>query len=99
MPTLRSWSYCLTKSSAEVVEVIHTNGVWGNPESVGHIDFYINDGMNQPGCHANPMSPCHHQRAPNVFAEALNNPISYIGRLCIGDFGPSIFWPFYEIVR
>ncbi|CAG2119107.1 unnamed protein product, partial [Medioppia subpectinata] len=48
----------LTKSDALFVDVIHTETVrrgafqWGTgmAKSIGHIDFYPNGGLDQPGC-------------------------------------------------
>lgn len=41
----------LDKSDAEFVDVIHTNALRrGKLETCGHVDFYVNGGLNQPGC-------------------------------------------------
>ncbi|KAL3869627.1 hypothetical protein ACJMK2_042292 [Sinanodonta woodiana] len=41
----------LDASDAEFVDVIHTNGRgFGMKSSLGHVDFYVNGGLNQPGC-------------------------------------------------
>lgn len=41
----------LDASDAEFVDVIHTNAlVQGKIERCGHVDFYMNGGILQPGC-------------------------------------------------
>lgn len=49
----------LNPSSADLVDVIHTDGGWflwyhwyglGMLKAIGHIDFYPNGGTYQPGC-------------------------------------------------
>lgn len=42
----------LDSSDAEFVDVIHTDaGIFGYPTSIGHVDFYPNNGISpQPGC-------------------------------------------------
>lgn len=41
----------LSKSDAELVVAVHTNGNFkGFLEPIGHIDFYPNGGVIQPGC-------------------------------------------------
>lgn len=41
----------LDRSDAAYVDVIHTNAmVQGKLEQCGHSDFYMNGGINQPGC-------------------------------------------------
>ena len=43
----------LDASDAEFVDVYHTNAfLQGISESVGHVDFYMNGGIIQPGCWA-----------------------------------------------
>nr|CAD7415680.1 unnamed protein product [Timema poppensis] len=46
-----SAGFRLTRDDAHVVQVIHTNaGALGEEAQVGHVDFCVNGGMNQPGC-------------------------------------------------
>jgi pancreatic lipase-related protein 2 len=43
----------LDKTDAEFVDVLHTNAfVQGTVEESGHVDFYLNGGVIQPGCWA-----------------------------------------------
>ena len=45
----------LDSSDAEFVDVIHTNAfVQGKIETSGDVDFYVNGGINQPGCWEEP---------------------------------------------
>lgn len=61
----------LDSSDAELVVVLHTNSaVFGMIAPCGHIDFYFNGGVNQPGCNLNAL--CSHGRATEYFVEALN---------------------------
>ena len=49
--SLSSPSERLDKSDAQYVEVIHTSaGSLGFLDPIGHADFFVNGGMNQPGC-------------------------------------------------
>lgn len=42
----------LDKSDAKFVDVIHTNiGLKGKMSPLGHVDFYANNAIIQPGCH------------------------------------------------
>lgn len=41
------------QSDAEFVEIVHSNALGkGKLEALGHIDFFPNGGMSQPGCKA-----------------------------------------------
>lgn len=43
----------LDSGDAELVDVIHTNAfIQGTIEPSGHVDFYMNGGVVQPGCWA-----------------------------------------------
>jgi len=54
--TLNDTDTRLDITDAEFVDIIHTNGgraIDGNvafDEPLGHIDFYVNGGVKQPGC-------------------------------------------------
>ncbi|KNC24335.1 hypothetical protein FF38_04620 [Lucilia cuprina] len=67
---------------AEYVEVLHTSvGSYGYDHPLGHVDFYINYGYNQPGCFFN---ECSHFRAFQVFAQTLRNEL-LMGSECLGE--------------
>lgn len=40
---------------ADFVDVIHTSGLLGAGRRMGHVDFYLNGGTEQPGCIPDPM--------------------------------------------
>ncbi|XP_075978903.1 pancreatic lipase-related protein 2-like [Anticarsia gemmatalis] len=78
----------LDPSDADFVEVIHTNAVgFGYSDPSGHVDFYPNGGVRQPGCHYNlsvlqnmaipyyllAQAICSHGRSYVLFTETLNN--------------------------
>lgn len=49
--TSRSEQHRLDPSDATFVDVVHTNAlVQGIIERSGHIDFFMNGGLTQPGC-------------------------------------------------
>jgi pancreatic lipase-related protein 2 len=76
----------LDEGDAEFVDVFHTNAfVQGKVEASGHIDFYMNGGINQPGCweNRNPFG-CNHHRAAVYFAESINSKIGFWGWRCSG---------------
>jgi len=76
----------LDASDAEFVDVLHTNAfIQGKIEPSGHIDFYMNGGVNQPGCweHGNPFG-CNHHRAAEYFAESINSKVGFWGWPCSG---------------
>ena len=57
----KDWSVGLNPSCADYVDVIHTHGTadiilgLGTLKPLGHVDFYPNDGRDQPGCILDPM--------------------------------------------
>ncbi|KAJ8669677.1 hypothetical protein QAD02_000936 [Eretmocerus hayati] len=76
----------LDSSDANFVDVMHTNAfIQGKIEPSGHIDFYMNGGVNQPGCwqKKNPFG-CAHHRAAAYFAESINSDIGFWGWPCPG---------------
>ncbi|CAG9796748.1 unnamed protein product [Diatraea saccharalis] len=69
----------LDSSNAQYVEAIHTNGgVMGILSPVGHVDFYPNGGVIQPGCFSN---NCFHDRSYQFFAASINTG-HLVGRKC-----------------
>lgn len=57
----REWTVGLNPSSADLVDVIHTNGKaitgthMGTMKILGHVDFYPNGGGRQPSCVLDPI--------------------------------------------
>ncbi|XP_041483674.1 inactive pancreatic lipase-related protein 1-like [Lytechinus variegatus] len=67
-------------TDAEYVDIIHTNahsgldgGYIGLPFQLGHQDFFVNNGINQPGCneHGEDEEVCNHGRALDYFIESV----------------------------
>ncbi|XP_017892268.1 lipase member H-A-like [Ceratina calcarata] len=76
----------LDAGDAEFVDVLHTNAfIQGKVEMSGHIDFYMNGGINQPGCWERwaPFA-CDHHRAVMYFAESINSDVGFWGWQCGG---------------
>lgn len=75
----------ITKTDAENVVILHTNGgFYGTPYVTGTIDFFANKGFHiQPGCET-VLGPelCSHIRAIDLYAEAVRNPTAFAGREC-----------------
>ncbi|XP_055857489.1 pancreatic triacylglycerol lipase-like [Episyrphus balteatus] len=72
----------LDATDAEFVDVIHTNAfVQGKLERCGHLDFYMNGGIYQPGCSGN-IFACSHQRAPAYFLESIRSTKGFWGWAC-----------------
>lgn len=72
----------LDATDAEFVDVIHTNAfVQGKLERCGHVDFYMNGGVYQPGCSGN-IFACSHQRAPAYFLESIRSTKGFWGWAC-----------------
>lgn len=84
----------LTPSDADYVDVIHTDaGIFGMPFSVGHADFYPNEGKAlQPGCQpsyllnegsfVNLVIGCSHIRAWQLYAESILNLYAFPATRC-----------------
>ena len=57
----RDWGCGLNPSCADLVDVLHTNGVpgivmnLGTMKQLGHVDFYPNGGGEQPECILDPF--------------------------------------------
>lgn len=78
-PLFDNTSSSVTEKDAAYVDVIHTSGgdmivvgQLGIERPVGHVDFYPNGGMMQPGCKPLDIA-CDHLRAPAYFLESLRN--------------------------
>ncbi|KAK5644838.1 hypothetical protein RI129_006138 [Pyrocoelia pectoralis] len=80
----------LDSSDAEFVDVIHTNAfVQGTPLQSGHVDFFVNGGIVQPGCmEAGNVLACSHHRAPIYYGESINSALGFWGWSC------SSFWEY-----
>jgi len=62
-------------SDGDYVEVLHSNGgTLGFGWPLGHADIYLNFGRSQPGCGLDITGSCAHSRAPQIFAESINDP-------------------------
>ena len=94
----------LDPTDAMFVDVIHTDSrpVWqflgmGSLQSSGHVDFWPNDGKNQPGCHSEKiraipkgavelsrrLAGCSHMRSFDYFTESLvNKECKFVGMRC-----------------
>jgi Lipase len=68
------------------LSIIHTD-VFGRGilSPSGHVDFFVNGGFNQPGCHRQlQMSPgsCNHERAAELYAESIYTELGFWGFRC-----------------
>lgn len=73
----------LDATDAEFVDVIHTNAlVQGKIEQCGHVDFYLNGGIYQPGCDPFHVFQCSHHRAPEYFSESIRSTVGFWGWRC-----------------
>ncbi|KAL5280573.1 hypothetical protein ACFFRR_004518 [Megaselia abdita] len=69
MPSTR-----LASSDAKYVEVIHTCAGWlGFLKPIGHADFYVNGGKQQPECGADFSGSCSHSKSCEYYADAINS--------------------------
>lgn len=76
----------LDSEDAEFVDVYHTNAfIQGKVESSGHVDFYMNGGIDQPGCWSKGLPfGCSHHRAVMYFSESINSKLGFWGWPCPG---------------
>lgn len=94
----------LDPTDAKFVDAIHTDSRtilllgYGMVQPVGHLDFYVNGGMEQPGCHlvdipltaitidmitaGRELVACNHLRAIEFFIDSLLPDAEYIGYEC-----------------
>ncbi|CAH1724056.1 unnamed protein product [Aphis gossypii] len=78
----------LSRNDAKFVDVIHTNAlIQGQLAPCGDVDFYVNGGLAQPGCH-NSSAPinCDHHMAPTYFGESIRSKTGFWSWPC-----PSVF--------
>ncbi|XP_003746125.1 pancreatic lipase-related protein 2 [Galendromus occidentalis] len=92
-PAFEKYGAHVTKEDSEFTIGVHTSagesivtGKVGMVSPVGHVDFYPNGGISQPGCSWWHVK-CHHERAHHFFNEAVLNSedpqaCRYIGQTC-----------------
>ncbi|KAK0080675.1 hypothetical protein PV326_008032 [Microctonus aethiopoides] len=72
----------LDKTDATFVDIIHTNTIkYGIAKPIGHVDFYVNYGIRQPGCYLHEVG-CSHMRAWKIFAESILKPYDFPAFRC-----------------
>ncbi|CAG7659430.1 unnamed protein product [Allacma fusca] len=70
-------------SDADFVDAIHTHGrFYGYTLPIGHVDFYPNGGMTQPGCKYLQFGTCSHSRSIDLYAETISPSSRLIGQKC-----------------
>lgn len=76
----------LDKEDAQFVDVIHTDVLQrGVLHPSGHVDFYVNGGLEQTGCmiqNPHDIGGCNHDRAPKYYAESINSVEGFWGFRC-----------------
>ncbi|XP_045462017.1 pancreatic lipase-related protein 2-like [Harmonia axyridis] len=71
-PHMESSDEVIDPNDAVFVDVIHTNGNYlGMISPCGHVDYYPNGGMHQPGC---TFWLCSHMRAVEFWTASIKNP-------------------------
>lgn len=87
----QSDKFRLDSSDADFVDVIHTDGLFrGIYSEIGHVNFYPNGGLHQPGCwsqNKTSWSSCNHDTAPFFYGRSLYK--EYIGTKCW-------YWSLYQ---
>ncbi|XP_051162063.1 phospholipase A1 member A-like [Leptopilina boulardi] len=77
------WRCRISTQSGNNVEIIHTNdNLIGNPNALGHVDFYPNGGSKQPGCIFDIMGLCSHHRALLYYLESLSTKRGFHAMNC-----------------
>ncbi|KAI8509946.1 hypothetical protein Bbelb_123740 [Branchiostoma belcheri] len=72
----------LDKGDAMFVDVIHTDTkMYGKRKPLGHVDFYPNEGWNQPGCGYSLLG-CSHRRAYELYNESINSACQFLAYRC-----------------
>ncbi|XP_004927688.1 pancreatic lipase-related protein 3 [Bombyx mori] len=83
-------------TDADFVDVLHTNALEkGKLEASGHVDFYANGGLTQPGCKASEeqtKSGCDHARAPIYYAESIITDVGFYATKCFSWITYMIGW-------
>ncbi|KAG5669066.1 hypothetical protein PVAND_016966 [Polypedilum vanderplanki] len=80
----------LDPSDAKFVDIVHTDSgffihnSFGIKQEIGHLDFYLNDGENQPSCKNTSISDitCHHAKSIDYFIESINTKCKFTAISC-----------------
>nr|KAF7420604.1 hypothetical protein H0235_010901 [Vespula pensylvanica] len=74
---LNSCSQRICETDARYVQIIHSSVPLGTERTLGTIDFYMNNGIFQPGCNVD--ASCSHTKAVLYFTECINRECCLIG--------------------
>lgn len=74
----------ISKLSGKLVEIVHSDDTHGiaSKHDIGHLDFFLNEGSNQPACKKSKSEYCGHFLAAESYAEAILKPGSFLGVRC-----------------